>query len=292
MTHLLVGERPDLGVERDLLGPTGCHVLLQLVAGRLERRPLDRLHIVDRIDLAALQGGHASGGICHELPVDLIDVRRPGVQCIGRGRCVVLVAHQDDVLPPVPLLHDEGAGADRGRAVLILGAGLQSLLRLDAEVPLRQVHGEVRIRLREVDLEGRAVDGLRRLVVPAQPDRCRAVAARDPVAEVVGDRRSIHWAAVGECHALLEREGPRQAVGGRLPRLGQPGHDLVMSVERGQVVEYLVREVRLLDPPAEHARRFLLVGVDDGAPLDLLTGGRRGARRARGEEQSAGEDDR
>ena len=82
--------------------------------------------------------------------------------------------------------------------------------------------------------------------------------------------------AVGELDALFERERPAQPVLRLLPRLGEPRNDLVVLVERHEVVEDLVREVGLLDPAAEHAGRLLLVRVDDRPALDALARGRRG----------------
>ena len=54
LAHLLVGERTDLGVERDLLRTTRGDELVEFESGSLERLPLDCRHIVDRVHLAAL----------------------------------------------------------------------------------------------------------------------------------------------------------------------------------------------------------------------------------------------
>ena len=144
------------------------------------------------------------------------------------------------------------------------------MLGLDAEVALREVVGEARVRVQQVDADGALVDRDRVVEVVEQPDARGAVAALHPVREVVGDRVGVDGGAVGEPHALPEREGPAQAVVGDAPRLGQPRDDLVVLVEGHQVVQHLVREVGLLDPSAEDARRLLLVGVHDRAALHGL----------------------
>src|SRR5690606_41653169 len=111
------------------------------------------------------------------------------------------------------------------------------------------------------------------------------VAARDPAVEVVRNDRRGERGAVGEGHALLEVEGPGQSVVRDLVALGEPRHGGAVVIEREQAVEHLVREVGLLDPAAEDARRLLLVRVDDRAALEWLAtaGGcaARGAPRAR-----------
>ena len=169
-------------------------------------------------------------------------------------------------------------------------AGLEGLLRLDAEVALREVVGQARVGLGEADLQGELVDRGGGLVVAAEPRQRGAVAAVvHPVVEVVRDDLGGQVGAVGELHVGLQLERPLQAVVAHAPRLGEPGHDLVVLVERDQAVEHVVAEVGLLDPAAEHAGRFLLVGVDDRSAVDAFTArGRLGAGGATRETEGRG----
>ena len=104
-----------------------------------------RLGVVDHVDLAGLQCGISRRGVGDEPPHDRVEIGGAGVAGIlGRGG-VVLIAREGDRILFLPLRHDERTGADRGGAVLFLGA-LQRLGRLDGDPGLAERVEQRRVR--------------------------------------------------------------------------------------------------------------------------------------------------
>ena len=185
---------------------------------------LGRGIVGEGVHVARADGGEGGGRVADEAEDD-------GVQARVRAP-VAVAADQGQLAAALPALQLERAGADRRD-----GVGRGGLGRDHDRVAPGQDIGQGGHRPRQMDAQGRRVDDL------DGADRLeqgllgvgRALGG-DAVEREFGDSR-VERRAVGEGHAAPQMEGPGQAVGRGLPRLGQRGGDGPVLGQPGQALE-------------------------------------------------------
>ena len=210
------------------------------VVVRLERLDRVRRHLLDEVELAALEGGEERVLVLEVLVADRVGVRL--------GAVVAGVLLEDRRALAVELGDDVRARADDREVVL--GVELLETLAVGADVLLPDVLGEdeellelrehVADRRRVLDHERLRVGRGERLHVgeEGREDRGRPVRVLEhglarPHRVLGGERRSVRPLAG------LQVEGPREPVLGRLPALGP----VALPLELGAVLD----EQRVLD---------------------------------------------
>ena len=250
----------------------------------LEPRDLLRRNVHDQVRVARLEHEHPRLILADGLHQHAVQIRPAApVGVVPLHRHVVALHPLDEL---------EGAGPDRMQGQVLS----PFLMRGGRDDRARRVGHDEEERpkgLLESHAHRGVVHDLGGLDHRRVETRLEGLLVAEDAVEEVLDGLGVERGAVVELHALSQLEGPRQAVLGHRPRLGQPGLELHLRVEPDEVLMH--HPVHLLTGVRLGVLRVEAVGIGTGregqrsAPHRLLCGGRNGHRQSRRAEQHRAE---